>query len=551
AGRLLLAAAPVAAGADRRAEVLALAAAYLSLGGEPVDALLPDVAGFADSAPRSWVLGRAAMAAGDLAGAERLYTDAWTRAATAGAGGDSATRTIAGQAADMLSLLGLHRRDGDQIVTWARRAMAAGSTSGLSASLACHGLAIDGRFAEAEAEMTAILDGDPAPRLRLDAQLGRGVVRVWANDLEGAVADLESVEADDTVPRSILARVDLRSFRAEAAFRAGHWAEAVDLAESTASIVDDVDDPLFGVLPHAVAAFVLAGMGRGAEARAHADMAASNADATGLLPARVWSAHASLRVAAAADDPGEVARLGDDLVADGLGSFPEGIHHWRRIYVEALVAVARLDDAAAAADELGRAAGSGPDDRGDGDLSVAADAALAAGLVAAARGRRDEAAIAFGQGLALDEVGSRPYPRACLELAAGENLRRMGDRQAAAGLLKRAARRFDRLGAAPRAARCARELEACGLAPRRRGGGRGSAHELTARERLVARLVAEGRTNREVAAELVISAKTVEHHLGRVYAKLGLRSRTELAARLAGGAVDDMTFAPETAIWDR
>jgi DNA-binding NarL/FixJ family response regulator len=47
--------------------------------------------------------------------------------------------------------------------------------------------------------------------------------------------------------------------------------------------------------------------------------------------------------------------------------------------------------------------------------------------------------------------------------------------------------------------------------------------------------VATGLTNREVASELVISAKTVEHHLSRVYAKLGLRSRTELAAHLAPG----------------
>ena len=128
----------------------------------------------------------------------------------------------------------------------------------------------------------------------------------------------------------------------------------------------------------------------------------------------------------------------------------------------------------------------------------------------------------------------------------------MGDRRAAAGLLERAARRFDRLGAGPRAAQCARELDACGLAPRRRKGDRGRGHDLTARERLVARLVAEGRTNREVAAELVISAKTVEHHLGRVYAKLGLRSRTELAARLAGGTVDDvLRSTTESAVKDR
>jgi DNA-binding CsgD family transcriptional regulator len=50
----------------------------------------------------------------------------------------------------------------------------------------------------------------------------------------------------------------------------------------------------------------------------------------------------------------------------------------------------------------------------------------------------------------------------------------------------------------------------------------------------VARLVASGRTNREVAAELIVSAKTVEYHPGHVFAKLGLSSRRELAAALAG-----------------
>ena len=49
----------------------------------------------------------------------------------------------------------------------------------------------------------------------------------------------------------------------------------------------------------------------------------------------------------------------------------------------------------------------------------------------------------------------------------------------------------------------------------------------------MARLVATGRTNREVAAELIVSPKTVEYHLAHVYAKVGVRSRTELAARLS------------------
>jgi DNA-binding CsgD family transcriptional regulator len=56
----------------------------------------------------------------------------------------------------------------------------------------------------------------------------------------------------------------------------------------------------------------------------------------------------------------------------------------------------------------------------------------------------------------------------------------------------------------------------------------GSMADLTPRERRIAELVSEGMTNNEVGAALALSAKTVEAHLGRVYRKLGLRSRTEL-----------------------
>jgi DNA-binding NarL/FixJ family response regulator len=62
---------------------------------------------------------------------------------------------------------------------------------------------------------------------------------------------------------------------------------------------------------------------------------------------------------------------------------------------------------------------------------------------------------------------------------------------------------------------------------------------LTKSEEAVASLVAAGRTNREVAAELVVSIKTVESHLAHIYVKLGVRSRTELAVELHAGTVAD------------
>ena len=66
-------------------------------------------------------------------------------------------------------------------------------------------------------------------------------------------------------------------------------------------------------------------------------------------------------------------------------------------------------------------------------------------------------------------------------------------------------------------------------------GGRTRSEGLTAAEQRVAALVAEGRTNREVAATLFLAERTVASHLSHVYAKLGVRSRTELARKLQGG----------------
>jgi DNA-binding CsgD family transcriptional regulator len=518
----------LAATQAEREHLVVVAAAHLAVAGASVGPLDADVARFPDSAPRSFVLGRSALNARDPAGAERLLADAWDRATSEDADADA--RRLAGPIADLLAILGINRRRGDEIVTWARRALATGSQSGVSATLLCHGLAVDGQLAEATDEMTAILAGDPPPVLGLDARLGRGIVRVWANDLDGADQDLAAVEAGIGAVGSFLAQVDVRSYRAEVAYRAGRWPEALDLAEATASIVDDAGEPMFVALPHGVAAFVLAGMGRLAEAQRHADAAATSAEVTGLLPAQLWAAHAELRLAAARGDHAAVASVGDRLVAHGFEHFPEGIHHWRAAYVDALVALGRLADAAGISDELTGLASR------HGDVSVAADAARAEGVVAAAQSRGDAARRAFEAGLALDPGTTRPFARARLELAAGAHLRRSGNRRAAAALLGQAAARFDALGAEPWASWCAQETEACGLRPRRRTAPLAGDSALTAQERLVARLAASGRTNREVAAELVISAKTVEHHLGRVYAKLGLRSRTELAARLAAGA---------------
>lgn len=122
------------------------------------------------------------------------------------------------------------------------------------------------------------------------------------------------------------------------------------------------------------------------------------------------------------------------------------------------------------------------------------------------------------------------FEAARTDLARGSRLRRARRRVEARPVLARALETFDRLGATPWAALAAVEARATGQTARRRQVG--AATDLTAQERQVAMMLADGMTTRQAAAAMFISPKTVEYHLRHVYSKLGVGSRAELAARL-------------------
>jgi DNA-binding NarL/FixJ family response regulator len=121
--------------------------------------------------------------------------------------------------------------------------------------------------------------------------------------------------------------------------------------------------------------------------------------------------------------------------------------------------------------------------------------------------------------------------RARTQLCYGERLRRAGRRSDARKQLRAALATFERLGIDAWAVRARAELEASGETARRGDGG--ATDQLTPRELQVALVVASGSTNREAGAALYLSPKTVELHLSRIYRKVGVRSRAELASRLA------------------
>ena len=148
------------------------------------------------------------------------------------------------------------------------------------------------------------------------------------------------------------------------------------------------------------------------------------------------------------------------------------------------------------------------------------------GLLAAAEGDLGGALLALEEAAVCHERVPVPFDRARTLLVLGVVRRRARRRKAAREALEQACGEFERLGATPWLERARAELA-------RLGGRAPSDGELTPSERKVAALVAQGQTNREVAAELVLSEKTVESHLSHVYRKLGLRSRAELAHRYA------------------
>jgi DNA-binding CsgD family transcriptional regulator len=142
-----------------------------------------------------------------------------------------------------------------------------------------------------------------------------------------------------------------------------------------------------------------------------------------------------------------------------------------------------------------------------------------------------DAEKAFDEASRLCDAARWPMERARCDLANGERLRRSGQRAAARIQLRSALEGFERVGAAGFAERARQELRATGETLRARTAD--ESEQLTAQELQIALLVARGAPNREAAASVFLSPKTVEKHLSNAYRKLGVRSRSELARRLA------------------
>jgi DNA-binding CsgD family transcriptional regulator len=166
-------------------------------------------------------------------------------------------------------------------------------------------------------------------------------------------------------------------------------------------------------------------------------------------------------------------------------------------------------------------------------FAAASEAPWARGRVAHCRAllsdMPDKAESRFEEALAEHARGDRVFERARTELAYGAFLRRQRRRVDAREHLRAALETFDALDAMPWASRARSELRASGETARARSEQSASA-ELTPQELQVAKFVSRGLSNREVGEQLFLSPRTVDFHLRHVFTKLGISSRTELAA---------------------
>ena len=518
----LLSASRLTADGPERDQRILMAAEYMLLGGavDDVLALVAEIEVQAPTARRGFVLGSLAMTSGRYDKAQDLLAAAYEDCHPV------RDHPLAEEIAAQLARVHMGRGHGPEAALWATRSLdtrRARSPVADSLSVLAIGLLFAGRAPEAAAAVAELPDAraldDDAP---LDGFIGRGYVRVVSDDPTAALDDLAPVA--ERLRRSGPAHqaIEALTMLATAEYRIGDWDDATVHGQLAASLAEDADQTWLLAGAHAAACAPLAARGAWEAATAHADAARHAADLVGAEFGIAQAAMASASIARARGDHESVIHSLEPLLplADLGGIGEPGVLDWPIVYAEALVGLSRIRDAETVVSRFSRLA----HERNRAQSIAGADRLRA--MLDAALGRADDAEVSFVASLAILDDVHLPFERALTELEYGRFLVREGFNRAAVWQLDAARERFSDLDARPFVNECVAALVRCGMAPASDGGH--ARWRLTPQEVSVARLVATGRTNRQVADELVVSIKTVEYHLANVYGKLRIRSRQEL-----------------------
>lgn len=481
-------------------------------------AFSPAVESFPASPLRDAVLGYLSILLGRPAETEMLLDRAWRECAP------EQDPETAAQICQRRVLHSMARWNGPELVAWAQRAieLAPGDDPAAVESEAIMGLglAADGREREAERTYEEVLTrvGPGAQSQRV--QMGKGWLDLAMDDHMTARRELHG--AVPTEYRMGSTRISLwaQAWLARADFALGAWDEAVRTVHRAAAQVERSGLDLVRPLVHWTGAQIQALRGNWDAVHEHLQQAsATTHDYEVML---IPSCLARAQCAEAQADYDTVLRALEPLVQlrPRNGIDEPGFWPWHDVYANALVVTNRVEEADAflrpheelAAERRHR--------------STSARLGYVRGRIIGATGDLEAAKECFERALAQLHGMPLPYARARVNFAYGQTLRRAGKRREADLVLHNARDAFAVLGARSYIERCDRELKAGGLHARR-----GDLTQLTGQEQAVAKLVAGGMSNKQVAVELYVSVKTVQFHLTRVYSKLGIGSRGELAAR--------------------
>jgi DNA-binding CsgD family transcriptional regulator len=504
----------------------------LLVGGEAAAAAghEPELAALAPDAWVDYVAGYLSLVLARVPEAEARLARSWSALSTGTPPPAGAPADLRARVASQLAILAAVQLRYPEMLRYGEAAVDGGAAEGWVGAFAWFarsiGKALAGRAGEALADLARSGAPGEAGRGGLDGLVARGMIRLWSDDRAGAWADLSS--AVERATRGEPLRVaQALGYLGETAYRLGRLEEAVLYAELAVAGATDAGRVWDLPILHALAAYPRAARGDLPEAEAHAAASREWSELVGTAAGRAYAAAARAAVAdVRGDAPGFLAAAADLEAA--YDSKEPGTHLLGPARADGLARVGRLEEAAEALSGF-EAASSGP-----GRRSAAMAAARVRAALAAARGDWREASAASGEALSVAEALCMPLEAARVHWGFGRAALACRRRAEAASHFEAARDGFEATGAYGYLEAVGATAEAAGLAGRARG--RSGLALLSPTEAAVARLVAAGLSNREVAARLHMSPKTVEHHLSHIYARLGLSSRRQLAERLGPGA---------------